>query len=378
MLKGLTIKNYRIFEEFELPNLGRVNLIVGMNNSGKSTLLEAIHLLTSDDVRASLLHIMDERGEFVSGTNDFDVRRARLGGYQTSQIFHARLVDPDNLVSISSTRGTNITLEIAVQEGNIRKGVRVQQQTLFNDSEEDVSLDSQRRERYMVLRRKVDNQNVLEEGVPITDDGLIFVEDIRFRTRVGRRPQYDQARSRLVTTNYLGYDDLATLWDRITLTPKEDKVVESLQILDPRVERISFTSSRTSNSGILLKLRTETEPVPLGSMGDGMRRILAISASLVSVDDGTLLVDEIDTGLHYGALRDMWRLVIETAVRQRAQVFATTHSWDCVRAFQMALKDTKPEYGSLIRLETGTEGVTSVEYSASELEIAVEQGIEVR
>jgi hypothetical protein len=214
------------------------------------------------------------------------------------------------------------------------------------------------------------------EGVRlrITEDGLLIDRPV-----TGRRVLHPRGRSRFMTTNYMGFDELAALWDKITLTPKEEKVIESLRILEPAVERISFTSSQTSNSGILLKLRQEEGPVPLGSMGDGMRRILAVSASLVSVDNGTLLVDEIDTGLYHRVIADMWRLVIETADKQDAQVFATTHSWDCVKAFRSALVDSSnPQAGCLVRMERSGDRVKAVRYSVDDLDIAVEEGIEVR
>jgi AAA15 family ATPase/GTPase len=106
---------------------------------------------------------------------------------------------------------------------------------------------------------------------------------------------------------------------------------------------------------------------------------LAIVASLVSVGKGTLLVDEIDTGLYYAVLKDMWKLILETAQKQNAQVFATTHSWDCVKAFQQALDEFQnPEFGRLIRLERIDNQIKTVPYLADELGIAVEQGIEVR
>jgi predicted ATPase len=129
----------------------------------------------------------------------------------------------------------------------------------------------------------------------------------------------------------------------------------------------------------LLKLREEKQPIPLSSMGDGMRRVLAVVASLVSVDTGTLLIDEIDTGLHYSILKDMWRLLFELSARGNAQVFATTHSWDCVRAFQEALKDASDRsIGRLIRLERTDDQVEAIGYAAHELDIAIKQGIEVR
>ncbi len=156
-------------------------------------------------------------------------------------------------------------------------------------------------------------------------------------------------------------------------------MVAALQILEPDVERISFTSRQTSNSGILLKLHKQPNPVPLGSMGDGMRRILTLVMASVTVENGFLLVDEIDTGFHYQTQADMWRLVLEVAQQLNIQIFATTHSWDCVCAFQEALAQSKDSsIGKLFRLSVRGENICAIEYSSEELSIAVRQGIEVR
>jgi AAA15 family ATPase/GTPase len=182
-----------------------------------------------------------------------------------------------------------------------------------------------------------------------------------------------------LTTTNISFARLSVLWDRITLTPKEQSVVEALQILEPDVERISFTSRQTSNSGILLKLRGQPHPVPLGSMGDGMGRILSIAMAAVSSENGFLWVDEIDTGLYYQTQTDMWRLIFETAQRLNVQVFATTHSWDCIAAFQEALEQSEDSsVGKLFRLSRRGEDIRAVEYTPDELSVAVRQSIEVR
>ena len=47
MLTNLTIRNYRAIDELRIGELGRINLISGRNNSGKTTLLEALLILSS-------------------------------------------------------------------------------------------------------------------------------------------------------------------------------------------------------------------------------------------------------------------------------------------------------------------------------------------
>jgi AAA15 family ATPase/GTPase len=130
---------------------------------------------------------------------------------------------------------------------------------------------------------------------------------------------------------------------------------------------------------VRLKVERGDDPVPLGSMGDGMYRIFALTLSLVSSENGVLLVDEIDTGLHYKALTKMWRLVIETAKKLNVQVFATTHSWDCLASFQAVLTEEKEEtIGSVFRLERTNDRIGYVAYTGEELAVAVDHDIEVR
>jgi energy-coupling factor transporter ATP-binding protein EcfA2 len=366
MIRDLTIQDFRLFSRFDIHSLARVNLIVGTNNSGKSSLLEAIHLLTSDDLRSSLMYILSERGEFVSGSVDPRSDRGRSGGYQVSQVFHDRTLAVGKKALIRSSGDRDAVLRIILQDD---RSLRREPDQLLMFADDEGSTEG--RVELVFERNGHDGEGV---RLRITEDGLLIDRPFNFR-----RVLHPKGRSRFMTTNYIGFDELAALWDKITLTPKEEKVIESLRILEPAVERISFTSSQTSNSGVLLKLRQEEGPVPLGSMGDGMRRILAISASLVSVDNGTLLVDEIDTGLYHKVIADMWRLVIETADKQDAQVFATTHSWDCVKAFRSALVDSSnPQAGCLVRLERSGDRVKAVRYSVDDLDVAVEEGIEVR
>ncbi|MGB5597882.1 MAG: ATP-binding protein, partial [Thiothrix litoralis] len=69
MLDSLHIKNFRCFEDLTIPSLGRVNLIVGKNNSGKSTLLEAIALFAQHGKVSALQSILINRNEFFGKSN---------------------------------------------------------------------------------------------------------------------------------------------------------------------------------------------------------------------------------------------------------------------------------------------------------------------
>jgi len=361
MLKDLTIENYRLFHKFTLDPIARVNLIVGTNNSGKSSLLEAIYLLAGKGSRSYLYEILHERDEITSKTVVSE-SPGTISGYQPAHIFYGRQLETGRVVKIQSKLEKPTALTIS-----------------FGETEEDG-----RGLRYRLLEFKCvqDGAEPVEQSLLVREDGLLFDPDGLFANPfLVPPPSFASPEQQVgfVTTNYLEYDELAKLWDNITLTPREDQVVESLRILEPDVERISFVSRQTFSSGILLKLKGEGNPIPLGSMGDGMRRVLAVAASLVSVENGILLVDEIDTGLYYGVLTDMWRLILETSVKRNAQVFATTHSWDCVKSFQEALSEVADdELGRLIRLDPQDDHIQATSYSRDELTTAIQHGIEVR
>jgi predicted ATPase len=364
MLLDLRIQNYRSFRELQIKGLSPVNLIVGANNSGKTSLLEAVYLLVSQNDPQRLLELLSNRGEFseryLSSRTSGDISPARRWGgveYQVAHIFYGHQIAGEEGIRISTKKETPLSLQIQLQP------INGNQRALFDESPNRETSASK-------LVFKYGSQKGI--GVPVNTDGTIS-------ERAYSRPLAQEQPYRFITTNHLSFNELAGLWDGITLTPKEEKVVEALQILEPDVERISFTSRQTLNSGILLKLSKQKDPIPLGSMGDGMRRLLTLIASAVISENGVLLVDEIDTGLYFKAQTQMWSLLFEMARRFKIQVFCTTHSWDCVRAFDDASRLAKnPAIGTLFRLSRRGEKIEAVAYTANELAIAMRQDIEVR
>lgn len=365
MLDSFNIRNYRNFQTFQLNQTSLVNLIVGTNNSGKSSLLEAIYLLNSDDPIESLLYVLGERGEYNLYRIGADYTAQNGAGYMVSHIFNGHRFDIGSKIAFYAGVGKKTRLELSVQEAGLNR-----QANLFDDQSDEI--ESYPKSKWMWVERTDHGAIRYSEVLRITDGLTASRKHIRSLTQPSQR-------ARLITTSHLTYEELSGLWDHITLTPREDQVIEALRIIEPGVERISFTSRNSSSSGILLKMAGASEPIPLVSTGDGMKRILGIIASLVSVESGTFLVDEIDTGLHYEVLTDMWKTIFTTAARIGTQVFATTHSWDCVRAFQRAMQELPGEQpGLLIRLERNGEQIEAITYAPKELEIAIKHGIEVR
>jgi hypothetical protein len=181
------------------------------------------------------------------------------------------------------------------------------------------------------------------------------------------------------------------LWDNIALTEWEEDVLEALRLMVPDMERFGaagspdgggafssgFSSAFATGRSFRIKVPSRSQPLPLRSLGDGPNRVLGLALALVNARDGFLFLDEVENGIHYSLQPDLWRLIFRVAQRMNVQVFATTHSYDCVTAFQEAAAEN-PEEGILIRLEERQGSVTVTLFDERELSVVADEAIEVR
>jgi hypothetical protein len=172
---------------------------------------------------------------------------------------------------------------------------------------------------------------------------------------------------------------LGRLWDNIALSDREQDVVEALRIIDPDISAVSMIGGEETRQPRTAIVRASgiPRPMPLRSLGDGVNRLFGIVLSLVNAKDGLLLIDEFENGMHYSVQPDAWRVIFDLARRLDVQVFATSHSWDAVEAFQKVASQD-PEKGVLIRLTRRGNNIVPTLFSEDELAVATRDRIEVR
>ncbi len=172
---------------------------------------------------------------------------------------------------------------------------------------------------------------------------------------------------------------LGTLWDKIALSDRETDVVEALRIIDPAISAVSMVGGEgpSRRRTAIVRAAGLPRPVPLRSFGDGLNRLFGIALSLVNAKDGLLLIDECENGMHYTVQVDVWRAIFRLARRLDIQVFATSHSWDSVKAFQLAAAEA-PDDGVLVRLSRRGEDIIPTLFREDELAIVTRDHIEVR
>jgi AAA15 family ATPase/GTPase len=369
MLKQLKIENFRCFKAFELNHLGRVNLLVGENNSGKTSILEAVNLLCSNNFLDSLLGIMKNRGEYAF---ENDKSMVSSGGTELliCHLFNQHQIDCGIEFKISD--GENKAIIVSVEKNQNQN--QNQNNNFFNKKELETNI---------IAFKKLANQHEqIEIKAGLTyDNSLVLIDDARLYPS----QKIDNFSSvQLVMSSSLNTNSTIELFNQVVLTSEENLVYQALKVIEPDIERIAPIildrrySSVDSKNGFVVKLVNNQQRIPIGSMGDGIWRILGLTLSLVSAKDGVLLVDEIDTGLHYTALENMWKLIWETAKKLNVQVFATTHNSDCWKALEALTnrEDVGEEDISIQRIEK--DAPRSVAYNKDEIATAVEREIEVR
>jgi hypothetical protein len=233
-----------------------------------------------------------------------------------------------------------------------------------------------------------ENDHSIEFSYPLTAGGGLLSSSF-FRRAPTR--EFPTAKARFVTTASLTVEETISLLENIVLTPEEGLLVQALQIIDPSIERFApvggerpserggrVPASVGQKGGVYIK-RSGTKPrLPIGTMGDGIWRMLGLAAALVGAEGGILLVDEIDTGLHYSVMERMWLLVTQAAKRLGVQVFATTHSRDCFESLASVVANPNHEPNSISIQRIDKDRKRSVAYSEDEIVAAAAREIEVR
>lgn len=118
--------------------------------------------------------------------------------------------------------------------------------------------------------------------------------------------------------------------------------------------------------------------LPLPLMGGGMGRLTSLLLTIANAPHGVALIDEIENGLHYSILNKVWQAIGEAARRFDTQVFATTHSWECIRAAHQAFAASEAYDFRLHRLDCIDDEISVVTYDREMLETSIATGLEVR
>ncbi len=367
MLSAITIKNFRLFEKLEVKRLGRVTLLVGKNNSGKSSFLEALLLylnMPSEFILIYLLRLRQELGKVSSENNKY------LFPVAVKHLFHRhRLPEREKkgiFLKVNSENEGWRELHIFIEE----QGMGNEKETKgFSQYVLEARMSSKR---FSVWPKHFKKDYSLPLGT-YNLSGIQEASDLY---------QFDFSCNniRFVTTDGISDWVASKMWGEIVLTDIEEKIISVLKMLEPSIMRVAFVEDQEKNEIELLpivKIENLDETIALRSMGEGVTKLFHILISIANAKDGTLLIDEFENGFHWSVQEKVWTAVFELAEKLNVQVFATTHSRDCVQAFSKVWSKNE-EAGAFIRLENDEGVVRAQEYHPEILADSIETNVEVR
>ena len=167
------------------------------------------------------------------------------------------------------------------------------------------------------------------------------------------------------------------MWDQFIQGPGQERVLNWLRLIDPRVQDLAYIAGESRTRVALLKVEGRAR-IPLSTMGDGLRRMFHIGLAMATASKGILLIDEFENGLHWRVQRELWVALGKAAQEFDVQIFATTHSRDCIGGFVSASKELSIPDATVYRLEREGDEIYAVDLALVNVEDALEVNGEVR
>jgi hypothetical protein len=358
MFKAIAIKNFRCFQEFHIDSLAKVNLIAGKNNVGKTALLEAIFLLAGAENIGLVVNISRFRG---IGT--FKADPQAVFELLWSPLFYNFQDDATIcLIGELKTGGSHI-VELALSPAT--------SQTLVLN--EDVRPETDRSDLHKLKLTYTQPSGQVSAFEMAVGQGNLTIKPVPSNPPF---PGYF-----LSARQGILHEEDAEQFGRIEkekLKPKTTFDIEQIlkDIIEPRLTQ--FKTIQNAGVTMLWGDIGLDQMLPLSLMGDGMGRLVSILLRIANASGGILLIDEVENGLHHSIHRDVWQAIGRAANIFNTQVFAATHSYECLKGAHEAFKESEAYDFRLHRLDRIGSDIKAVVFDRDTLETAIEAFLEVR
>lgn len=346
MYASVRIRRFRTFLEFRIDGLQRFNLITGQNNVGKTALLEAL-----------FVHCGGANINLPFATENF----RGVGQFQSPMdtalagLFYD--LDPASTIEIQGTE-LDVTSSLTLKVVDAPTTVPQERgETVPVSSAKTLELTwMQSSSALPVVRRAL----FAHDGLKLEPLGMP-----PFREAVFVHTSFRDHK-----TDALRFSQLAKIVD------EEDRFADALAAIEPSIKEVRLLDhAGVPMIHVDVGLRRF---LPLAYAGQGLVRLGSLLAAIAVCRNGVVLIDEFENGLHHTVLDRVWQAVLTFAERFNVQVFATTHSAECVRAAHLAFAqhDYAFRLFRMARVSDGTIAAMSFERDA--LEAALRTDLDLR
>lgn len=352
--KNIEIKNFRGIDHLKIDDLSRVNIFLGQNNSGKTSVLECLLLIlgmSSPDMPQSLNRLRSRNN--ITGI--VDVR----------YMFN-------NLILANAPEIT------VLQTDDVQRHLKLNLSYVFNEKEQTIQQNVP-----MPISDSFSLINTLEMLFDVTEGGqtknyrssLTFNQVGSITNRTLAEGYVEKDFVGLITADLFSGNlvtDLSELFKR----KQKGLILERLAMFDKAINTIDILKD-----DVYIGFEGVNEQLPLGMTGDGLKRYLNIVAASANPLTNIILIDEIDNGLHYSAYKKLWEAIFALATDTNKQVFVTTHSKETLYRLNEMLEELT-EYQDALRLytieKTKLKGHQAYKYTYEGLAEACHNNVELR
>lgn len=327
----IEIIKYKKLINLKIEKLNRINIFAGLNNSGKTSLLEAIELLINQNDIYNFLEMQKRRAKFIN-LNPLWLNREFQDSIELKGVFN----NTSTFVKIDKIR------------------------------EEDENLNKE--EPYLSTIQI--NSNFAEKNL-ISQNRLFQTKDEKIYKNI-----------KIICNN--SYSTPFAIQNRTDLEKLYSKSVDRdvfIDILDfikenidKDIKDIRFTKEHIET----FKVNHKDFTADLSNFGEGLQRIFYIALQFASAENGVLLIDELENGIHYTLLEKFTEFIQKLADKLNVQVFLTTHSKECIEAFvNNGYKNEDVSYNLIAQTLDGKE-IKVINYTSESLLNKLSQNLEIR
>ncbi|MDR3571264.1 MAG: AAA family ATPase [Candidatus Pacebacteria bacterium] len=352
MIETIEIKNFRGFRKLTLSGLGRVNIVVGDNGAGKTALLESLFLVAAPSPEVSIR---------LRTWRSMEIGITVPGGLYDS-IFHSlfRNRKIDDAVEIVTTGGDLDTRSLRIHYPDIQ-AVSVQ---LVADS---ASIQGQGYS--PVTFTWTIHSGESKDVIPRIQGNTIDFGS-GFSAGKNYEPNFLAAHAPLPTTQ------TANSFSEFSKIGKEARFVREIRKQIPEIRSLSVQTD-AGLPVLWATLRDSRIKLPLNYVSEGITKIMTIFMSIAQSHDCIVLIDEIENGIHFSRQSTLWSQVRGMARSYNTQIFASTHSLECLRAAIPAITEFANDF-RLIRMSPDRKEGSAIVVSGKDALSLIQTGLEIR
>jgi AAA15 family ATPase/GTPase len=359
-LESLKIQSFRGFDSLEMSGFSKINILLGKNNSGKTSVLESIFLLSGISNPELALNVNLMRG--------LPVNKGVL-----KYIFHNLETHSKPSIIGKFSQGTNRKVEISpIFEKNVvsREIETAAPENSLSTTSLNAVPDILGLEYSFSIGKEPEPEKKLKTWLRFEKESIKQVLNATYKEDIISKFLFSGAVDRGLP------EQLKTLF----VARKEHILNNLLNKIDSTVKGLYVLPN-----GIYIDKEGISERIPLQLMGDGIRRFLNVAATIAANNEQNFicLIDEIENGLHYKSQILMWQTLFELARAANIQLFVTTHSWEMLQSLTNVLKqdaysDMQEKVKVFSIVNTAREGFQSYSRSFEGLESSLRNEREFR